>query len=108
MSIIATPAPASETAAGPRKPEKRSKKRSLGDWLILGVALLIGLFIAFPLILIVINSFKSPQDYATGGPLSLPNDLYFDGLTAFWQRVNFRSEEHTSELQSRGHIVCSL
>jgi len=89
MSIIARPAPASETAAGPRKPEKRSKKRSLGDWLILGVALLIGLFIAFPLILIVINSFKSPQDYATGGPLSLPNDLYFDGLTAFWQRVNF-------------------
>src|SRR5439155_21190471 len=25
-----------------------------------------------------------------------------------YQRVEFRSEEHTSELQSRGHLVCRL
>jgi len=53
------------------------------------VAVLIGLFIAFPFILILINSFKSPTEYANGGPLSLPDSLYLDGLTAFWERVNF-------------------
>src|SRR5437870_11527867 len=25
-----------------------------------------------------------------------------------WRRVGMRSEEHTSELQSRGHLVCRL
>ena len=74
----------------PKPPGRKSRKRRRPvDWVILGVAILIGLFIAFPLILIVINSFKSPQDYATGGPLSLPNEFYTDGLTAFWERVNF-------------------
>src|SRR5690625_1042128 len=74
----------------PKPPGRKSRKRRRPvGWVILGVAILIGLFIAFPLILIVINSFKSPQDYATGGPLSLPNEFYTDGLTAFWERVNF-------------------
>src|SRR5207253_4969789 len=27
---------------------------------------------------------------------------------SFWQGVDVRSEEHTSELQSRGHLVCRL
>src|SRR5690625_6797974 len=30
--------------------------------------------------------------------------FWFDGLESF----GFRSEEHTSELQSRGHLVCRL
>src|SRR5690625_6365809 len=25
-----------------------------------------------------------------------------------WSRIQWRSEEHTSELQSRGHLVCRL
>src|SRR5215510_8764536 len=27
---------------------------------------------------------------------------------AHWRRASVRSEEHTSELQSRGHLVCRL
>src|SRR5207253_9967571 len=30
------------------------------------------------------------------------------GTTAAVQGMGFRSEEHTSELQSRGHLVCRL
>ncbi|TNC17123.1 carbohydrate ABC transporter permease [Georgenia sp. 311] len=63
--------------------------RTAGDWAVLAVAVLIGLFIAFPFILIVINSFKSPTDYATSGPLALPAEIYTDGISAFWERVNF-------------------
>src|SRR5690625_5741857 len=30
------------------------------------------------------------------------------GERVVWQAIELRSEEHTSELQSRGHIVCRL
>ncbi|POH57975.1 ABC transporter permease [Cryobacterium zongtaii] len=57
--------------------------------MILLVAVLIGLLIAVPFFLILINSFKSPADYNQAGPLTLPTDLYFDGMINFWERVNF-------------------
>ncbi|WP_250445151.1 carbohydrate ABC transporter permease [Actinotalea sp. C106] len=72
-----------------RAPSANRTHRSAGDWAVLAVAVLIGLFIAFPFFLIVINSFKSPAEYSTGGPLALPTGLYTDGLVAFWERVNF-------------------
>jgi raffinose/stachyose/melibiose transport system permease protein len=39
--------------------------------------------------MILLNSFKSPADYNSNGPLSLPTGLNFDGLINFWDRVNF-------------------
>src|SRR5439155_22742598 len=35
---------------------------------------------------------------------------FTNGVTRFvgWSRTGKRSEEHTSELQSRGHLVCRL
>jgi len=65
------------------------RSRSAGDWAILVGALVVAVVIAFPFLLIVINSFKSPADYNTSGPLSLPTELYFGGISAFWERVNF-------------------
>jgi len=79
----------------PTAPAPRAKKRKLRnsptgvDWLILALAVIGAVAIAFPFLLILINSFKSPEDYATGGPLALPTALYFDGITTFWERVNF-------------------
>ena len=37
----------------------------------------------------LVNSFKSPVDYANGGPLALPQALDFTGIVNFWNRVNF-------------------
>jgi raffinose/stachyose/melibiose transport system permease protein len=68
---------------------KRKSKRTPGDWLILAIAILVGVAIAVPFYLIIINSFKSPADYSTGGPLQWPAQLSFDGITTFWNRVNF-------------------
>jgi raffinose/stachyose/melibiose transport system permease protein len=78
-------------AAAPRKKKNRSSttRKSFGDWMILVVAILIGLLIAVPFFLILINSFKSPADYNAAGPLTLPTNLYFDGMGNFWDRVNF-------------------
>ena len=53
------------------------------------VAIVLGFVIAVPFLLILVNSFKSPADYNTAGPLALPTALYFDGIVAFWERVNF-------------------
>ncbi|MFV0405702.1 MAG: carbohydrate ABC transporter permease [Propioniciclava sp.] len=59
------------------------------DWLLLVLAIVAGLIIIAPFYLILVNSFKSPADYATSGPMSVPTSFYFDGLIAFWERVNF-------------------
>ncbi|MPY12042.1 carbohydrate ABC transporter permease [Arthrobacter bussei] len=93
MAITDTPAGTTARAALQQPPRQRPRggraRKTAGDWLILLVAVLIGLLIAVPFLLILANSFKSPADYATGGPLSLPTSLSFDGITAFWERVDF-------------------
>ncbi|PJJ71089.1 raffinose/stachyose/melibiose transport system permease protein [Diaminobutyricimonas aerilata] len=76
--------------ATPRKIRKaRGRRPTFGQWVLLAAAFVVALVIAFPFLLILINSFKSPADYNTSGPLALPSSLYFDGLVAFWERVNF-------------------
>ncbi len=82
-------APAMPVAAPKRAPRRNRTRRTAGDWVLLAAAALVALLIAFPFILILINSFKSPGDYNTSGPLTLPTSLYFDGIVAFWERVNF-------------------
>src|SRR5690625_6361696 len=42
-----------------------------------------------------------------GGMNAVPRGVVFD-LRAVRQPVAIRSKEHTSELQSRGHLVCRL
>ncbi|WP_367948608.1 hypothetical protein [Rathayibacter sp. VKM Ac-2857] len=49
----------------PKKAPKASKgatKRTLGDWAILIVAVVIGLVIISPVLLILLNSFKTPAE----------------------------------------------
>jgi raffinose/stachyose/melibiose transport system permease protein len=80
-------APERKTSAA--RVHKRKTKRTVGDWLILAAAIIIGFLIAVPFLIILINSFKSPADYNTSGPLTLPTQLYFQGIENFWTRVNF-------------------
>ncbi|TFD51067.1 carbohydrate ABC transporter permease [Cryobacterium sp. Hh7] len=89
-TLEAPPQTSTSRASAPKRRKSGSTSRkTLGDWAILGVAILIGLLIAVPFFLILINSFKSPADYNSSGPLSLPTELYFDGMINFWERVNF-------------------
>ena len=77
--------PAHSRTRHKRKPNR--KKPS--DWVILATAIVVGLLIAAPFLIILVNAFKSPADYNTGGPLQLPTHLYFDGIVNFWNRVAF-------------------
>jgi raffinose/stachyose/melibiose transport system permease protein len=76
------------TALATARTRRRRGPRAL-DWLLLALIVVGALAVVFPFLLILLNSFKSPQDYATSGPLALPTEVYWDGLAAFWERVNF-------------------
>src|SRR6218665_2789200 len=75
----------------PESPFKISRKtpRTVGGLVILGQLLGNSVIGGSPFYLNIINSFKSPEDYAENGPLQFPVTPYFDGIIAFWNRVNF-------------------
>jgi raffinose/stachyose/melibiose transport system permease protein len=91
---VLTTTAASATAKGPRRsrvPRPRggmTKKRGI-DWLLLALVVVGALAVVAPFYLVLVNSFKSPVDYATSGPLALPESLDFSGIVKFWERVNF-------------------
>src|SRR5439155_26642350 len=52
--------------------------------------------------------FRSPHRRARGGPWEARDAVPSSGLGTHERGSPPRSEEHTSELQSRGHLVCRL
>ncbi|QKJ21063.1 carbohydrate ABC transporter permease [Microbacterium hominis] len=74
---------------GKPRPRGGMNKKSGVDWLMLAFAVVAAILIIAPFYLILVNSFKSPADYANNGVLGLPTTLYFDGIVAFWERVQF-------------------
>ncbi|WP_119696887.1 carbohydrate ABC transporter permease [Microbacterium halotolerans] len=71
-------------------PKRRNRRRRTPtDWIVLACVVIVAAVVLFPFVVILINAFKSPEDYATGGPLQLPTSFYVDGIAAFWDRVNF-------------------
>lgn len=67
----------------------RLNRPHASDRVVLVLTIIGALVIAFPFFLILVNSFKSPAEYNATGPLTLPTSLYFDGIAAFWERVDF-------------------
>ncbi|WP_448631598.1 carbohydrate ABC transporter permease [Cellulomonas soli] len=80
---VAAPAPVRSSDTDQR--HHRGKAR----WFVLAAAVLVAVLMMVPFVIMVLNAFKSPQDYSQNGPLSWPTTLYTDGLQAFWERVNF-------------------
>ena len=46
----------------------------------------------FPFLIVAINAIKSPVEYASNGPMSLPQGIYLQGLVDFWNRVDFTNK----------------
>lgn len=76
------------------------RPQTTAEWVLLVVVVLGAVAVFLPFLLILLNAFKSPQDYANGGPLHLPTTIHTDGLQAFWQRVNFPQKVWNSILIS--------
>jgi len=67
-------------------------KRSTLDtkkYLSLAALIVLVIIVWYPMAIIAINAFKSPQDYASHGPMTFPVSIYVTGLISFWNRVNF-------------------
>jgi raffinose/stachyose/melibiose transport system permease protein len=56
---------------------------------VLVLVTLCALAVLAPFLLMLLNAFKSPSDYSTNGPLSLPTEFYTKGLTTYWTQVNY-------------------
>ncbi|MCW2165856.1 carbohydrate ABC transporter membrane protein 2, CUT1 family [Microbacterium hydrothermale] len=78
---------------GGRPPRRGARggmtRRRPVDWLLLALVIVGALLVLAPFYLVLVNSFKSPVDYATSGPLTLPQQLDFGGIVDFWNRVDF-------------------
>ncbi|MHB9756857.1 carbohydrate ABC transporter permease [Streptomyces sp. BYX5S] len=73
------------------------------------VALVIAaLFMVAPFGIVVLNAFKSPEEYSSNGPLALPEGLYTDGITNFWERVDFGEKLWNSVLISGSVAVLAV
>jgi raffinose/stachyose/melibiose transport system permease protein len=68
------------------------KKKTLASWIALLVLAAVTVLVLSPFVIVAINAFKTPSDYATNGPLALPPTWTLDSLSAFWERVDFTSK----------------
>jgi raffinose/stachyose/melibiose transport system permease protein len=101
-----------ETGARARPASVGSRGRGVVRWLVLAVLVVLAAVVLVPFALVTMNALKSPQEYASNGPLSFPEGLYLDGIVDFWQRVDFSQKLRNSVLISGsvavGAIVLSL
>ncbi|WP_082104664.1 carbohydrate ABC transporter permease [Demequina soli] len=84
-AVAQAPTPVDTTA--PTK--NRARPRTATEWILLIAAILGALAIVFPMLLLLLNAFKSPADYANSGPLQLPEKLDLTGIRTFWETQNF-------------------
>src|SRR4051812_36029871 len=85
MTALATAPEKQEVKAAPGVNRRRYPAR----FIVLVVLLILLLFVVAPLLVVALNAVKSPADYASNGPLSIPKSLHWSGIVDFWQRVDF-------------------
>jgi len=100
MTTTSTTATEAQPGARRRRVSLSRRPRTPLEWILLVIATIGAVLVFLPFLLIVLNAFKSPQDYANGGPLHLPTSIYLDGIQAFWERVNFPEKVWNSILIS--------
>jgi len=89
IALVDRTDPARSGRAGRVHAPHERLRRGAGRWLVLASALLLAIAMMVPFGIMLLNAFKSPTDYSTNGPLSLPTTLYTDGLVNFWNRVDY-------------------
>jgi raffinose/stachyose/melibiose transport system permease protein len=89
--MTATIAPDREaTAPDPTRPRtaRRRRPRPL-RWVILAAAVVVALVMLAPLVLLVLNAFKTGGDYSAHGPLALPTEWSLKSFQDYLDRVDF-------------------
>jgi raffinose/stachyose/melibiose transport system permease protein len=73
----------------PTPARTRAQRRRPSEWVLFAVAIVAGIAIFSPFGLIILNAFKSTQDYSSNGPLSWPTSFSIDAFVNYLGRVNF-------------------
>ena len=90
MSATATPiTPTTLLTERVPGPKRKKRPRTASEWIVLTLSIVGALLVIAPMLLLVINAFKSPTEYANSSVLSLPHSLSFDGIKTFWNGHNF-------------------
>ncbi len=71
---------------------ERTRKKTYKDYVAMSLLLLLLVIMLFPLLIVMLNAFKTAPDYASNGPMALPRQLTLEGILGFWQRVHFTSK----------------
>ncbi len=74
--------------------------RGATRWVVLALAVVVALAMMAPFAIMLLNAFKSPAEYSADGPLTLPSEIYTDGLVNFWNRVDYPGKLANSVLIS--------
>lgn len=87
-------------------------RRPAARFIVLAVLVVAGLLFLVPFILVAVNAFKSPGDYAANGPLALPSAFHLESIADFWVRTDFGRKLGNSLLISTtvaiGAVILSL
>jgi raffinose/stachyose/melibiose transport system permease protein len=75
-------------------------KRGALRWWVLALLFVFLAFMLAPIFLAFNNALKTAADYATNGPLALPQSLDFSGVIGFWEYVDFPKKLWNSLLLS--------
>ncbi len=82
--------PSAGAAPARRESENQSRlRKGPARWVVLVLVGLLAAVMMVPFVILVLNAFKSPEEYATQGPLSWPQGFYLDGLKNFWVTSNY-------------------
>lgn len=71
------------------KPPRSRHHSGVARWIVAAVVIIGGIVMLLPFVIMLLNAFKSSAEYSNAGPLSIPTQLYFDGLINFWNRVDY-------------------
>ncbi len=95
--------PRTGTLAPKTKPIRR-----LTDWVPLILLAVLVLIMLFPLLLIIVNSFKTEAEYNVNGPFALPQSLNFDVLVSTWQSTDYPTKLVNSIVISAGTALLAI
>ncbi|WP_237153850.1 carbohydrate ABC transporter permease [Oryzibacter oryziterrae] len=87
-------------APGPTDRNIPRGKRGALRWWVLAFLFAFLAFMLAPIFLALNNAIKTATDYATNGPLALPQSFTVEGLLGFWSYVDFTSKIWNSLLLS--------
>jgi raffinose/stachyose/melibiose transport system permease protein len=80
----------------------------VSSWTVLVSLALLAVVMLLPLAVVAFNAFKTPAEYSANGPLALPEGLNLDGITGFWERVDFGQKLWNSVLISGSVAVLAV